>query len=687
MLHLRKTLVLVALGVSTVGGAATFSSAWDPAQFADPAYFERVNSTIQSAQNTANGGSVTVQFGSRPSQFGQRTSTPWNWSGNDSISFILTNHENYRVKIGFVVQTTSNPNDYTNAVVTVFYLEPLQTKKFITVLNGQHGSAFNVRVLPPVVNEAYGRLYGARRDLNLQNVYHWRFSTGDARITIDGMRLVSSTPASFTNIADGFGQYTGATWTGKATSVADLQAQAAEEQVDLQANPSYAEMSGTTLLPHQGSSARWRTTTIDGKRYLVHPSGNAFWSLGVGGVNNWGLTPVQGRESMFAELPDPNGPFGDVYRTVGTPWGTRNAIMFTRYNMARKYGADTWFSQWLGITRQRMNSWGLNTYSTAANPALYQEGSVPFTTQLWTRDFPTRVNTPLGPVPDPYSADFVDWMKTSFASDLNTASMQTNFIGAFVDNEIPWGIMADPNHRINVGRSVVAMSAQQPAKRALLSYLRGRYVTVARLNRAWGTRLRTWNDVTRPMILNSTQTSRASADLVRFQAHFARQYYASVRTALDELGFDGLYLGSRFGDSTTNEAWLAAEPFVDVVSVNTYFDIDEFDWSRVDQSTKPVLFSEYAVTQFGEGRFGGMGDASTPQERVFRSDRFIRRALRHPNVVGLHWFQFYDQPVTGREDGENYGLGLFSITDRPHTEMRTMFRQLAADMYQYRRDN
>ena len=36
---------------------------------------------------------------------------------------------------------------------------------------------------------------------------------------------------------------------------------------------------------------------------------------------------------------------------------------------------------------------------------------------------------------------------------------------------------------------------------------------------------------------------------------------------------------------------------------------------------------------------------------------YVSEALEHPAVVGTHWFQYRDQMVTGRGDGENYQIG------------------------------
>ncbi|UCF39498.1 MAG: hypothetical protein JSU96_13690, partial [Acidobacteriota bacterium] len=37
--------------------------------------------------------------------------------------------------------------------------------------------------------------------------------------------------------------------------------------------------------------------------------------------------------------------------------------------------------------------------------------------------------------------------------------------------------------------------------------------------------------------------------------------------------------------------------------------------------------------------------------------------------IGAHWFQWVDQPSTGRYDGENYNIGLVDVTDRPYEEL------------------
>jgi hypothetical protein len=66
-----------------------------------------------------------------------------------------------------------------------------------------------------------------------------------------------------------------------------------------------------------------------------------------------------------------------------------------------------------------------------------------------------------------------------------------------------------------------------------------------------------------------------------------------------------------------------------------------------------------------------------------------QRFARLPEIVGLHWFQYYDHPNGGREDGEDYNLGLVDITGRPYERLVETFSRInprLADLHQRRPD-
>ena len=82
---------------------------------------------------------------------------------------------------------------------------------------------------------------------------------------------------------------------------------------------------------------------------------------------------------------------------------------------------------------------------------------------------------------------------------------------------------------------------------------------------------------------------------------------------------------------------------------------------------------------------GGLVPVATQAERADRYFDYARGALQHPQIVGVNWFQYMDQPLTGRPlDGENFAIGFLSITDQPYTELVTASRKLSRTLYERR---
>ncbi|MEM9528805.1 MAG: beta-agarase, partial [Bacteroidota bacterium] len=80
----------------------------------------------------------------------------------------------------------------------------------------------------------------------------------------------------------------------------------------------------------------------------------------------------------------------------------------------------------------------------------------------------------------------------------------------------------------------------------------------------------------------------------------------------------------------------------------------------------------------------GVKLASDQQDRGTKYRDYIQGALRNRQLVGAHWFQYTDQAMTGREDGENYNVGLVDIADSPYPELIKAIRETNFAMYTYR---
>jgi hypothetical protein len=56
-------------------------------------------------------------------------------------------------------------------------------------------------------------------------------------------------------------------------------------------------------------------------------------------------------------------------------------------------------------------------------------------------------------------------------------------------------------------------------------------------------------------------------------------------------------------------------------------------------------------------------------ERARAYRYYVENAFAMPELIGTHYFQWADQPSTGRFDGENYNIGLVDVTDRPYPDL------------------
>ncbi len=116
-----------------------------------------------------------------------------------------------------------------------------------------------------------------------------------------------------------------------------------------------------------------------------------------------------------------------------------------------------------------------------------------------------------------------------------------------------------------------------------------------------------------------------------------------------------------------------------MVSVNHYAKdggVDPAWWDRLDAMVqKPVMITEFSWRAM-ENRSGNRNtlgaDVTVPaqHDRAERSARFVPALMARPFVVGMHWFQWADEPVHGRDlDGEDSHYGHVDWQDQAYEEL------------------
>jgi hypothetical protein len=248
-------------------------------------------------------------------------------------------------------------------------------------------------------------------------------------------------------------------------------------------------------------------------------------------------------------------------------------------------------------------------------------------------------------------------------------------LGYFVDNEISWG------DEVSLALATLVSPPDQPAKKVFIEDLKAKYVSIEKLNEVWETKFESWD-----ALMQSRQApdrKKAYVDLTAFYTKSAERYFKICRDAVKEVAPNNLYLGCRFAWAN-NLAVKASSKYCDVISYNLYQKSVE-DFRLPEGIDMPVIIGEFHFGALDRGMFHtGLQATENQEDRAKTYKNYVSGALRNPQLVGSHWFQYSDQATTGRGDGENYQIGFLDIADTPYMETIRACREVGYDMYKLR---
>lgn len=478
-----------------------------------------------------------------------------------------------------------------------------------------------------------------------------------------------------------FGQYIHADWPGKVKDETDLRGRADVERKELASRgnlPGRDRFGGWADGPKLGATGWFRTEKVDGKWWMVTPAGSLFLSFGVDCVGTWEQTFVEKRQDWFEWLPGDDDPLKEFYgqgngahSMADSIGGKGRTFSFYRANLFRKYG-QTWPEQWRMSVGPRLKSWGFNTIANWSQDDAAKASEMPYTASTGLQKVPT-IEGARG-----YWAKMMDVYDPAFAAEATraiaamTASHASNPLcfGYFVDNELAWE---------GVNEGVLASKPGQPARTALVEQLLQKYATIELLNSAWGTACASWDSLAAPAKPGAAYQSDMSAYLY----HFALRYFTVLRDEIRRCAPNHLYLGCRFA-MAPDEAVRACAETADIVSFNLYYrEIPAGKWTGPNGFDRPAIVGEFHFGALDRGMFHpGLVRAQSQEDRARCLSHYLESVADHPLFVGCHWFQYVDEPITGRwYDGENYNIGLVDITDTPYPEMTTQASSTLSTIY------
>ena len=99
----------------------------------------------------------------------------------------------------------------------------------------------------------------------------------------------------------------------------------------------------------------------------------------------------------------------------------------------------------------------------------------------------------------------------------------------------------------------------------------------------------------------------------------------------------------------------------------------------------PIVIGEFHFGALDRGMIHtGLRGVASQTQRAYAYEHYVTQALKHPHIVGTHWFQLREQNITGRGDGENYQIGFVDICDTPYQEIIDAARRVDKTMYHLR---
>jgi hypothetical protein len=381
------------------------------------------------------------------------------------------------------------------------------------------------------------------------------------------------------------------------------------------------------------SSTRWSIARHGAISSLVSPCGEEFYSTGVN-VLDGGITA--------GYLDRPHYDWRNSYASLG---------------------------DWIGDTKQRLANWGFNSAGAWSLPPKQLK-------------LPSIINLELGRLArfhwfDPFEPAAEQRMFEQ-AKLLTEKYRDSSYrIGYFSDNEVGWW---DGALFLFYGQKPSTSFTKQRWTEMLREYYRGDW---QRFNM----------DFVPPAGVDSWEALLAAEKptklriggngmpvVERWTGIVAEQYYKIARAALKAADPDALFFGDRLPIYYDQAAIRAETPYVDGIALNYNVDSPEgwlapyfFDGLRKLTNGKAELISEwfYAAheNRTGNRNNGHLMTVETQAQRAAGAATSAKLFAGVPEILGTHWFQYYDYPVGGRADSEDYNFGLVDIRNRPYEQL------------------
>jgi len=434
----------------------------------------------------------------------------------------------------------------------------------------------------------------------------------------------------FFPFVDEFGQFKHGEWPGKVHSEAELRAANRQEAAEMSSAaespiPDVDRFGGWMKGPRFKATGYFRVEKVDGIWWYVDPDGYLFFSHGIDCVSAGRITGITKREKYFTWLPNAEeARFRPCFGKA--TWAAPHGF----YSKAENVPYETFDFVAANLIRRDGSAWREQARDLVHRRFRY-----------W------GVNT---------IGNWSDWNTCRLDRTPYVATVHT---GSF-PKKLPrskgwWGPLPD------------VFDAEYPV------YVRKQVRSVA----SWMKK--------DPWCLGVFVDNELSWNEEQETLKAAERYFTVVSSIVREEMPNHLYMGCRFMSNAGGGMYRAAARYCDVVSVNIYAHTPKVTFPE-DAVDRPVQIGEFHFGALDRGMLHtGLVPVADQAERAACYKRYLYSVINDSRMIGAHWFEYRDQPLTGRFDSECYQIGFVNVADVPYPEMVEAAREIGRTMYERRR--
>lgn len=336
------------------------------------------------------------------------------------------------------------------------------------------------------------------------------------------------------------------------------------------------------------------------------------------------------------------------------------------------YRSDDWTGEfrtdsgdllhWATRTLGRIRGVGFKGLGAWSNPVFHQL-DVPMTRDLNVWSWASKACQRL------YHPDWEAIAEKAILSQVPQLRENRNLVGYFLDNELHWEGNTPSLYFDH-------LPPGDPNRQVVVDTIRELWPSIEAFNADWNTSLPGWDDLATLGALPREPASAYSRLHSAFLERVATDYFRLVTGLLRKHDPNHLVLGVRFAGWAPPEVVRASRNYTDAQSINYYVADAMLDQALFEmlyrESGQPVIVSEYSFHAL-DGRsgnrntFGFQAQVADQLARAEGYERMTRSLARVPFVIGADWFQWNDEPPSGRtSDGEDVNFGVVDVDDREY---------------------